>query len=911
MMDVYSRFLESLRASDLSEKEEKDVQENMQGRKDRPHSRDKAGLGPPKHDNRRKRTQDEDSDIKPPVEADPDLSLNYKYSANPEEKPPKFAPPKIKGVPTDISSGLSKLESKMNAVSPKFARDFQQKKKEIIEEARTNPREASLALTEASNAFNNSATKFYNVFMASQDVAATIPEAWKKVRGESTFYSRAGIVESLKQAAMKSSLPKSVKAPVLSGAGGKIVDPEAIKAILEPDERVVALPDREVKRFVALATAYKILRDNPDKISADQLKDDAASEAITKQVKAVNDLGRVTSAWHKIMQGFKTDEAGRVDVSKGDWGAVLGQINNFLYKSTVTVDPGQYMVEIARQMKEEHGEVPREVQSILEGYGAPLPDLKSVVEERVTRDKRERDKAKAAEKEEKARAKRQKRDESRAEQDAMEKARESNPPGPTPRIRAIRGIEPETDEPKPEPSKQTPRVKAIRGIEPDTYEPEKPERNETEPVKKEERERDEWDKWAEWEAEGAEAAKKEMQRQRDEAEARDEKADKREWYEIAEERIKADSERDGQEEDEEKARVKELEEKVRKLAFDVSASYGSGSRRMINRSAAYHGIVQQGHPTDPPGSTPQSYDKRYFGKEHFDSIIASAKKFLTEDWLKHGWGNDPGDVPTRAALDLAISTADGSLYQSKIDAPTYNMLLSKLAGWDFDTFNETVFSGQKTRKTASMINSSAAHAILKIADDLRSTHPNMSIQIIKNLHDMMRSAVAADPEKPEGFDQPKKSPADESQERKLIDDLVKQEAKTIGANPADQRLKDLGDEIQKILDEWRQKGGQSAEGSKPVASGTLPLKVIVQMARVSAEYRQFMPLVIAAAKKMKDDKKKGKKPAEKGKKKPEEKEKKETVAKEPPKPSVPEKKGKKPAKKRKSSIAFDASDLSW
>lgn len=166
------------------------------------------------------------------------------------------------------------------------------------------------------------------------------------------------------------------------------------------------------------------------------------------------------------------------------------------------------------------------------------------------------------------------------------------------------------------------------------------------------------------------------------------------------------------------------------------SSYGTAAdREMPVKTATYHGVVKQGHPSGPyPGW--RSYDKRYFGKEHYDSIVRAALDLLKEDWLKHGWDGGAPDAPYRAALDLAIHTADHNLYQSKIDAETYNMLLARIQGNQTQLFSETP-NVKAPNRSASVMNN-AHKNLLRIASELRHTDPKAAIEIVRN----MRSLVA-------------------------------------------------------------------------------------------------------------------------------------------------------------------------
>lgn len=119
---------------------------------------------------------------------------------------------------------------------------------------------------------------------------------------------------------------------------------------------------------------------------------------------------------------------------------------------------------------------------------------------------------------------------------------------------------------------------------------------------------------------------------------------------------------------------------------------------LMKKTAGYHGIVEQGHPSGPTNTPWKSIDKRYLGKEHFASIIKCAKDILNEQWFKSGWDIGAVDAAHRAALDLAIHTADDSAYQSKIDAPTYNMLLNKLASGGYDDMVDTMLPGKISKQ---------------------------------------------------------------------------------------------------------------------------------------------------------------------------------------------------------------------
>jgi len=175
-----------------------------------------------------------------------------------------------------------------------------------------------------------------------------------------------------------------------------------------------------------------------------------------------------------------------------------------------------------------------------------------------------------------------------------------------------------------------------------------------------------------------------------------------------------------------------------RVAETFQSSYGvQAGREMSVKTATYHGVVKQGHPDGPyPGY--RSYDSRYFGKDQYESIVASAKSLLKEDWLSNEWTGGAPDAPFRAALDLAIHTADDCLYQSKIDVETYNMLLARVQGDKMDQFSETFLPNTDAPKRSASAMSNAYKNLLRIASELRQTDPKAAVEIVRN----MRSLVA-------------------------------------------------------------------------------------------------------------------------------------------------------------------------
>lgn len=179
-----------------------------------------------------------------------------------------------------------------------------------------------------------------------------------------------------------------------------------------------------------------------------------------------------------------------------------------------------------------------------------------------------------------------------------------------------------------------------------------------------------------------------------------------------------------------------------------AASYGGDRGEVMSpKTAAYHGVVQQGHPSGPTNTGYNSYDKRYFGKAEYDSIVAHAKELLKTDWLSHGWDGGAEDAPVRAALDMAIHLADSNLYQGKIDGETYNMLLARLTSSEADLFSDTLVpeGGEGKRSAATMNNTKTVPAavadMVRIANDLRKTNPRAAFEIIRNIRNLRVAQV--------------------------------------------------------------------------------------------------------------------------------------------------------------------------
>lgn len=206
-----------------------------------------------------------------------------------------------------------------------------------------------------------------------------------------------------------------------------------------------------------------------------------------------------------------------------------------------------------------------------------------------------------------------------------------------------------------------------------------------------------------------------------------------------------------------------IEELDRALGLSA-ASYG-GTVLMSARTGAYHGVRDvRGNPTDSPNTVPLP-DRRYFTDKDYDVIVKFAGKLLdSDDWLKYGWDGGAEDAPLRAALDLAIQTANGNAYQSKIDPETYDLLLNRLAKWGYDTFSDTVLPMKAPRGASAtprraghpshlhselhpMKNIESYKQIVQVASDLRQSNPVASLNILKSL----RALVSSDAETPQSI----------------------------------------------------------------------------------------------------------------------------------------------------------------
>jgi len=140
-------------------------------------------------------------------------------------------------------------------------------------------------------------------------------------------------------------------------------------------------------------------------------------------------------------------------------------------------------------------------------------------------------------------------------------------------------------------------------------------------------------------------------------------------------------------------------EKVPAILRLSTGSQSSNDKSILKmrKTAEYHGTKIQGNPDGVTNTGWKSIDKRYIGSIHHKSILDTARSMLKDGpWFEYSWRGGSVDAPVRAALDIAIATADESIYQSKIDAPTYEYLLNKLASWEYDLFSDTSLNMPKS-----------------------------------------------------------------------------------------------------------------------------------------------------------------------------------------------------------------------
>ncbi len=326
------------------------------------------------------------------------------------------------------------------------------------------------------------------------------------------------------------------------------------------------------------------------------------------------------------------------------------------------------------------------------------------------------------------------------------------------------------------------------------------------------------------------------------------------------------------------------------------------SSNMGLKTSTYHGIVQQGHPTDSTNTGWKSLDKRHFGEKHYDSILKSAKSLLDDDWLKYNWDGGSPDAQVRAALDLAIHTADSSLYQSKIDVETYDMLLNRLANWGHDTFSDTLLPMKAKSRTAM---NRSYHEVVRIANDIRKTNPRAALDILASLQSAPEVQPTVSQEQSYGhLDMFKlkgetkklgdaKSPDEFADGLKALGEMVSKQASDVALNvdldKDTEALESMSDEEMgswldkakasaKELEKAAESGDmemftkaledimkQSEEAAKQVHTGStlVKLSTLVKIAHENPQTRAILLPILAAAKKKDEKKKKDKKTSQK------------------------------------------------
>lgn len=152
---------------------------------------------------------------------------------------------------------------------------------------------------------------------------------------------------------------------------------------------------------------------------------------------------------------------------------------------------------------------------------------------------------------------------------------------------------------------------------------------------------------------------------------------------------------------------------------------------MSSKVSTYHGVLEQGHPSGPTNTGNDSLPKRYLNnKKAYQDLLASAKKLLKSDWFKTGWEAGSADAPERAALDVAIYSSFGGLFQAKVDVETYNMLLASLSDDKVDLFSETMIPASRSASTMNT-RQQATSELLGLASRLGSLHPGLAIRLAK------------------------------------------------------------------------------------------------------------------------------------------------------------------------------------
>lgn len=288
--------------------------------------------------------------------------------------------------------------------------------------------------------------------------------------------------------------------------------------------------------------------------------------------------------------------------------------------------------------------------------------------------------------------------------------------------------------------------------------------------------------------------------------------------------------------------------------------------------ASYFGVVDQGHTSGPTNTEYLSFDKRYFGKKHYDSILKHANHYLNSDWIKYGWDlpDESNDSKFRAALDLAIHMADNNLYQSKIDAATYDMLLNRLANWSHDSFSETVYARKPGNKRSVKMSAADVKSIVRVANELKDSNPRASLDLMRSVASLLTKQALVE-ESCMTHDKPLSSPPSAAS----ADGATAAEGEEMSMKDLEKSKKELKDalsaeNIEDFLDSWEKAVKAMPKEIQKMSSITNAPEVrfgdLVRIAHEHPEVREVLVPVIFAAKKKYDEDKKKKKTKKKQKK---------------------------------------------
>lgn len=991
MDDLFSGLAAmAVRVADSSltpaEREDKEAEKKMLGRKKRPHSRDKAGKGAPKHDNRSKRICP-DEDVKSRVKENKDMSLKSRSSSLKEiarrvAADPAKADEPIKEDPgvRKVKERVARMEGMFSKLSVKLAENWGTiSTDKYLEPVKNGKKESSTAIAELDKLSDDIKTRGDAMAKAlnsakANDVNDAIAEVWGN--DPEDIESRAAILTAVLKAIDISNIPDYIKIPMMHSPGVQAKDDAIIEKLAQPVKGKAKTPTKgDVDKLAQLAAGLVLMRSHPPKIKRGDIKGEDVDK-IMEQVNAFADLNKITDAWHQAMSSLKAGDTEGVDVSKGNWGAVVNSIDSFMYKGNPPVDPDKYLRSLLQQFEKEHGEIPEDLKILAKEHEI---DFEKASDDEAEKPEVIEDMSGGAHLDELG-------------ADDIKQVWSAGRMG-----------DPETDK----------FVDAVIKVHQSGYEDEQianfanwmlrdvdgdsekfidkfikfvdTEEFLMYPKSKESKESD-FDEsnygTRQWESSGLEkdltkgneifagdinyilnlrdSGNPELDKLRDAIIKMHDKGlndqeiadyvnlilraanaagdwqgsgnlkeftkrlvefvdthnfDKFTPEDLSEELKESKKpENPGvktgpQREDPDiKRETKTAPHSMLSISSRSATSYEMGHGRMSKRSAAYHGIVYQGHPTDPVGSEYRSYDKRYFKKEHYDSILKVANEFMQEDWLKYGWDGGSEEAARRAALDLAIHTADSNLYQGKIDAETYDMLLNRFASWEYDPFSETVVpKTQKQQKRSAAAMKSSVQEILRIANDIRSSNPVASVAILKNLRAIVAAQTAAELSKSEMKDVHKKTlekgeslsgqhPDPDASLADKIDKLDEEERNMLEAKLSDimkkeEALKEVGitpEDIDALVDNFFKAHTALTQRN---------LKVLVKIAENSSRLRPI--LLRLAAKKLK-------KPAAK------KEEKEDKAACSTSKMKKDEKKGmKKPKKTSKKHASITKDDICW